>query len=358
MHAAVKAPEEKIVPRNGSPGPPQRVPPVETDVTCQAFATWLTEMRSKNSRTMQEMTSEISVIREGITSNNVELSDFKRHSTGVSQQMQTQLTDLREKLTNAFSEITSLVKTKTQSDQEMMQDINNLQQTVSGKNQELEALKRSYNQAYSQLQSSLIQIQNHLQVTNSEVQQARSSCERVQRETQGRFGEIETNLRAFEEELTTGNGENRNQMLQLQEDIARIHDAIINVTADFNDHKRLTNSVHNKLQTSVWGLEDNRKRSVPPHQTASYEPAVTVEGELRAGSPSVHSHSPSPQAPQPMRAAAVAGGVLRAGSVTLPMTAAPGTVVSARQLGSPVVSPIPSPAAYSGPGGHSVVVYR
>eukprot|EP00929_Paragymnodinium_shiwhaense_P113310 TRINITY_DN81589_c0_g1_i1.p1 TRINITY_DN81589_c0_g1~~TRINITY_DN81589_c0_g1_i1.p1 ORF type:complete len:352 (+),score=77.58 TRINITY_DN81589_c0_g1_i1:88-1143(+) len=316
----------KVFHENGQQSAPHNV---GTDVTCQAFATWLTELRATNSRTMQELMSEMTVIREGISSNNAELTDFKRHGAGISQQMQAQLTDLREKLTSAFGEITSLVKTKTQSDQEMMSDINTLQQSISVKNQELEALKRSYNQAYSQLQSSLIQIQNHLQVTNSDVQQARASCERVQRETQGRFGEIETNLRAVEEELQVGNAENRNQMLQLQEDISRIHDAITNVSADFTDHKRMTNSVHNKLQTSVWSLEDSKKRMLQTEAHAkarspqpSYEPAIVAAEPIA---------SPAPGQPKPVTQVArpavpavtpypVAGpGIMRPGSVTLPM---------------------------------------
>jgi len=254
---------------------------VETDMTCQAFAHWLTELKARSSKTLQEMLSEMSIIRDGITSNNLELTDFKRHSTGISQQMQAQLTDLREKLTNAFSEITALVKAKTQSDQEMMQDIHSLQQNLGVKTQELEALKRSYSQAHSQLQSSLIQIQNHLQMTNSEVQQAKSSCERVQRDTTFRFNEIDASLRTLEDDLNVGNAENRNQMLQLQEDIARIHDAITDVSAEFNDHKRATNSVHNKFQSAVWSLEEDRKRlqQAEQHgfrQQPSYEPLAAA----------------------------------------------------------------------------------
>jgi len=236
---------------------------VETDMTVQAFAQWLTEMKARSSRTLQEMLSEMSIIRDGITSNNVELTDFKRHSSGISQQMQSQLTDLREKLTNAFGEITTLVKQKTLSDQEMMQDINSLQGNLSCKTAEIENLKRSYSQAHQQLQSSLIQITNHMSVTKNEVSTATSSCERVQQDTSKRLGEIDTNLRGLEEMLSVGNAENRNQMLQLQDEIKRIHESLASVSAEFTDHKRATNSVHNKLQSQVWSLEEGRKRQQP-----------------------------------------------------------------------------------------------
>merc|ERR1719230_1594634 len=142
----------------------------------------------------------------------------------------------------------------------MMQDINSLQQNLAVKTQDLEALKRSYAQAHQSLQSSLIQIQNNLQVTNSEVNQARASCDRVQNDMSTRFQDIDSNVRNLEDDLNVGNAEYRNQMLQLQEDIARIHDAIADVTAEFNDHKRATNAVHNKFQSAVWSLEEGRKR--------------------------------------------------------------------------------------------------
>ncbi|CAJ1356655.1 unnamed protein product [Effrenium voratum] len=154
-------------------------PEVEHDPTVKTFTNWLAEMKVQNNRTVQEILSETSIIRDSITTNNMELTDFKRHSSGISQQMQSQLTDLREKLTSAFGEITALVKQKTQSDTEMMQDVNTLQQNLSQKTYELEALKKSYSQAHQHLQSSLIQMQNHLQVTKNEVGSAKAACDRV-----------------------------------------------------------------------------------------------------------------------------------------------------------------------------------
>jgi len=310
---------------------PDFVGTVEPDVTVQAFSTWLTELKFKSGKTLQEMLSEMSLIRDGITSNNVELTDFKRHSTGISQQMQSQLSDLREKLTNAFGEITSLVKQKTQSDQEMMKDINSLQQNVSSKTAELEALKKSYSQAHHQLQSSLIQIQNHLQVTNSEVQTAKASCDRVYKDTTQRFADIDEGLRGIEDKLSVGNAENRNQMIKLQEEIARIHESLASVSADFLDHKRNINSVHNRLQSQVWSLEEGRKRqqggSPPYSQTAgSYQPDPAGPEGGAAMLPAGHA-SPSAAATGPYTvvqpagmpaAAAAAASRYGHGSVVLP----------------------------------------
>lgn len=258
---------------------------VETDTTVQAFAQWLTEMKARSSRTLQEMLSEMSIIRDGITSNSVELADFKRHSTGISQQMQSQLTDLREKLTNAFGEITSLVKQKTVSDQEMMQDINSLQGNLSCKTAEIENLKRSYSQAHQQLNNSLIQITNHLAVTKKEVATATDTCDRVANDTNQRLGEVDSNLRGLEDVLSVGNAEHRSQMLQLQEEIARIHESLASVSAEFLDHKRATNSVHNKLQSQVWSLEEGRRRQQPFLQAEAQAVAKAEAAALTQGMP-------------------------------------------------------------------------
>merc|ERR1712203_1135543 len=268
----------------------------------------------------------------------------KRHSTGVLQQMQSQLTDLREKLTSAFGEITSLVKQKTQSDRELMTDMNALQDNLQSKTSELEALKRSYSQAHNQLQSSLMQIQSHLQVTNGEVQAAKASCERVQRETAGSFADIDENVRSIENELTVGNAENRNQMLQLQKEIARIHESLSSVNAEFLDHKRATNSVNNKLQSQLAGVEVGRMLpsdvgSGPRATSYAPEPvqAVPMKTPISADS-SPTGAAANIMVQQPAGASSIMGQPVRltGGSATYPHAMAPPTISSAIALPPPI----------------------
>jgi len=300
---------------------------VERDGTVQSFANWLAEMKSKNHKSLNSMLSESSIIRDSITTNNMELTDFKRHSSSISQQMQSQLTDLREKLTGAFGEITSLVRQKTQSDSEMMQDVNMLQQSLSQKTSELEALKKSYSAVHQSLQSHLIQIQNHLQVTQSEVQGARVACDRVHRDTNEKFGAIEVNLKVVTDEMIAGVGESQHQMGQLKEEIARIQESLSSISTEFQDHKRSSNSNHNKLQSQVWGLEDNKVRQGVPNSPSgqrSYQPDLKASySSLQSGGPSgsiqlpQHMTSPrrSPSLPQPMIGAMVPAGAPRGGQI-------------------------------------------
>jgi len=299
-------------------------PEVDHDPTVRTFTNWLAEMKVQNNRTVQEILSETSIIRDSITANNMELTDFKRHSSSISQQMQSQLTDLREKLTTAFGEITALVKQKTQSDSEMMQDVNTLQQNLSQKTYELEALKKSYSQAHQHLQSSLIQMQNHLQVSKAEVSTAKVNCERVQRESAGRFNQIEQNLKSMTEDYTRGTTEVRSQLRQLKDEIARIQQSVTAVSGDFEEHKRASTAIHNKLQAQVWTVEEAKKQEAtgsPSHMSQkSYQPLVPISasqgslihpgaGSVQVPQPMMHGTSPrrSPSLPQPISPHGITG---------------------------------------------------
>merc|ERR1712079_895905 len=94
-------------------------------------------------------------------------------------------------------------------------------------------------------------------------------------------------------------------MLQLQEEIGRIHDSLASVNAEFLDHKRTTTSLHNKLQSQLWALDEGRSRQ-GIEQTNSYQPdslptepmASRASGMLRpVGLANTASQPTLPQAP-------------------------------------------------------------
>merc|ERR1719213_922647 len=93
--------------------------PQDLDVTVLAFAQWLSEMRTRSNASLQQMLAEMGIIRNGITSNNADLTEFKRNTATVQQQMQSQISDLRDKLTDAYTEIANIKKTKSQFEQEL-----------------------------------------------------------------------------------------------------------------------------------------------------------------------------------------------------------------------------------------------
>merc|ERR1719199_760495 len=141
----------------------QRMPNVQDlDVTVLAFAQWLSEMRANNKTSLQQMLAEMGIIRNGITSNNTDLTEFKRNTATVQQQMQSQISDLRDKLTDAYTEIANMKKTKSQFEQEIHAEYQSLSEQLQFKTLELETLKKAYAQTHQQLQQQIIQLQSEV----------------------------------------------------------------------------------------------------------------------------------------------------------------------------------------------------
>lgn len=239
----------------------------DVDATMQAFAQWLSEMKSQSNNRLSQMLQEMGIIRDGITSNSTDLTEYKRHSISIQQQMQSQLTDLRERLTGAFGEITSLVKQKTATDQELMSEIKTLQQQLSMKTAELEALKRSYSTTHQQLQNNIIQIQGLLQASSGEIHAVKQQAEAVQDQASQKLGEVDATMQRLRGVLESTGRESQSHAMQIQEDIARLHEALTGLSADFFDHKRLTHQVQNKLGSQVTLLEENRKKAAEMQQS-------------------------------------------------------------------------------------------
>merc|ERR550514_1335076 len=95
------------------------------------------------------MLAEMGIIRNGITSNNTDLTEFKRNTATV----QPQISDLRDKLTDAYTEIANMKKTKSQFEQEIHAEYQSLSEQLQFKTLELETLKKAYAHTHQQLQT-------------------------------------------------------------------------------------------------------------------------------------------------------------------------------------------------------------
>lgn len=236
-------------------------PDGEVDATMQAFAQWLSEMKARSNSSLAQMLAEMGIIRDGITKECTELTEYKRHSISIQQQMQSQLTDLREKLTSAFGEITSLVKQKTGTDQELNSEIHALHSQLAMKTAELEALKKSYSSTHQQLQNNLIQTQQQLQTTSGEIHTAKRHAQEVQESASGKMTQVEQALQRLRGLLESTGREGQSHAMLIQEDIAKLHEALTALSADFFEQKRTTLQVQNRLTSQVSQLEESRRRA-------------------------------------------------------------------------------------------------
>merc|ERR1712217_600489 len=135
-------------------------------------------------------------------------------------------------------------------------------------------------------------------------------------------------------------------LLQLQKEIARIHESLSAVNVEFLDHKRAANSVHTKLQSQIGNAEVGRLS--PQMQTASYNPdrgsgsqsqprlGMQIDSSPSRGSATILARQgcaaaatePSAQCTQVIAQPMVAGG----GSGRYPQVVAPPTVTTSASL--------------------------
>jgi len=252
----------------------------EVDATMQAFSQWLSEMKARSNSSLAQMLAEMGIIRDGITKECTELTEYKRHSISMQQQMQSQLTDLREKLTSAFGEITSLVKQKTATDQELNSEIHALHSQLAMKTAELEALKKSYSSTHQQLQNNLIQTQQQLQTTSGEIHTAKKQAQAVQESAFSKMTQVEQALQRLRGLLEGTGREGQSHAMLIQEDIAKLHEALTALSADFFEQKRTTLQVQNRLTSQVSQLEESRRRA---RETVEGKPPEASTPEAAAG---------------------------------------------------------------------------
>merc|ERR1719422_1419927 len=82
------------------------------------------------------------------------------------------------------------------------------------------------------------------------------------------MGEVDSTLQRLRGTMETTGREGQTHALQIQEDIAKLHEALTALSTDFFDHKRLTLQVQNKLQNQVSMMEEGRRRTAATQQVA------------------------------------------------------------------------------------------
>lgn len=224
----------------------------DLDVTVLAFAQWLSEMKLRSGSSLQQMLAEMGIIRNGITTNNTDLTEFKRHTATVQQQMQSQISDLRDKLADAYSEIGNLKKTKTQFEQEVHAEYQSLAEQLQFKNLELETLKKTYSQTHQQLQQQIMQLQ-------SEVKELRMKGEENQRQNllsteqkMSKVNEVEMATQLSSSEIKRLRSDHDQAISNLAENMSRWNDTMRDLSKEFHDFQKVMNVNQQRLQSAIW----------------------------------------------------------------------------------------------------------
>jgi len=228
------------------------------DVTVLAFAQWLSEMRSRSNASLQQMLAEMGIIRNGITSNNTDLTEFKRNTATVQQQMQSQISDLRDKLTDAYTEIANMKKTKSQFEQEVHAEYQSLSEQLQFKTLELETLKKAYASTHQQLQQQIIQLQSEVNEVRMKSDEAHRQNHITNEQHVNKTAEIEMATQYANNELKRIRSDHDHAIANLAENMNRWNDTLRELSKEFHSFQKIMNVNQQKMQTNVWDLQTHK----------------------------------------------------------------------------------------------------
>jgi len=255
----------------------QRGPNVQDlDVTVLAFAQWLSEMRSNSKTSLQQMLAEMGIIRNGITSNNTDLTEFKRNTATVQQQMQSQISDLRDKLTDAYTEIANMKKTKSQFEQEVHAEYQSMAEQFQFKTLEQETMKKAYAQTHQQLQQQII----HMQTEVNEVRMRGDDAYRQSHATNelhsGKVGEVEMATQYASTEMKRLRGDHDQAISNLAENMNKWNETLRDLSKEFHDFQKVMNINQQRIQSSIWDVQakSGLVATVPPPNGGQPQPTM------------------------------------------------------------------------------------
>jgi len=227
----------------------------DLDVTVLAFAQWLSEMRSRSNTSLQQMLAEMGIIRNGITSNNTDLTEFKRNTATVQQQMQSQISDLRDKLTDAYTEIANMKKTKNQFEQEVHAEYQSLSEQLQFKTLELETLKKGYAHTHQLLQQQIIQLQTEVNELRMKGDDAHRHVHLSNEQHVNKVGEVEMAAQYSANELKRLRSDHDQAIANLAENMNRWNETLRDLSKEFHNFQKVMNVNQQRIQSSIWDVQ-------------------------------------------------------------------------------------------------------
>lgn len=228
------------------------------------------------------MLAEMGIIRNGITSNNTDLTEFKRNTATVQQQMQSQISDLRDKLTDCYTDIAQMKKTKSQFEQEVHSEYQSLFEQLQFKTLEMETLKKSYAQTHTQLQEQINQLHNEVIEVRSKSDDTARQTQAANEQTAYQIAELEVSSKQVNNEVARLRSDHDHAINNVAENMNHWNDTLRDLSKEFHSFQKMLN------QQKI-GMQEHERR---PLQQANPD-ARSVDGESRTYPDSSRSSYPS-----------------------------------------------------------------
>jgi len=222
------------------------------------------------------MQAEMSIIRNSITANNTELSDFKRHSAAIQQQMQSETNEIRESLSHVFMEITNAVRNNAAADQDIKLKIQSLNEQAVRNETQFAQLADAADQSQSKLRSAVKEMQHNSERMSDELKQLNRHMDNLEATITDRSSSIGMDVEQLSQDLKVQLERRREHLKKMVNDVCGISNSLTSWMSDFTEQKKGTAEMQNKLQSSLYVLDQSQRREGairnPPLQSVSTVP--------------------------------------------------------------------------------------
>jgi len=272
---------------------------LDLDVTVLAFAQWTSELKSRQHNSQHQMQAELSMIRNAITSNKTELSDFKRHGAAIQQQMQSEINEIRELLSNVFMEITSAVRNSAAADQEVKLKIQGLNEQAIRNETFFAQLADAANQSQLKLRNDV----KDMQISSEQMRNDLLDLSRQTDSFDSTLGERAERIQAdsdlFSQDVHLHLERRKEHLKKMVNDVVQIGESLQTLVADFTEQRRSTNNTQTKLQATLYALEHTMRRdSNSAPSGAGLRRAGSVEQQQQQQQQQRFASPPPPMPPQ------------------------------------------------------------
>mmetsp|Transcript_144514 Transcript_144514/g.402647 ORF Transcript_144514/g.402647 Transcript_144514/m.402647 type:complete len:364 (-) Transcript_144514:99-1190(-) len=250
--------------------------PPDLDVTVLAFAQWVSELRSRQHNAQHQMQAEMSMIRNAITSNHTDLSDFKRHGAAIQQQMQSEINEIRESLSNVFMEITAAVRNNAAADQDIKLKIQSLNEQAVRNETAFAQLADAADQSQSKLRSAVTE----MQLASERMRDELGGLNRHTDSLEGTLGErserIGTDTDQLAQELHAQLERRREHLKKMVGDVQLISESLQGLRGDFEEQRRGSGDTQGRLQASLLVVDQALRRDAGGSGARSLQTAGDV----------------------------------------------------------------------------------
>merc|ERR1712232_351482 len=213
----------------------------------------------------------------------------------------------RESLSTVFMEITNAVRNNAAADQDIKLKIQSLNEQAVRNETQFAQLADAADQSQSKLRSAVKEMQHNSERMRDELVALNRHIETLETTITDRSDNLGMDVEQLSQDLKVQLERRREHLKKMVNDVCGISNSLTGWMTDFTEQKKGTADIQNKIQSSLYVLDQSQRR----------------DGAIRSAVqsiPSIPGPSPYPGTPMPVAIA------------TLP----PGQPVPVRSMGSPI----------------------